>query len=64
MNNVDEESINMNSNYITDVDKDSINKGVYDDKGELIPGEVGRGGITNENENNIGVQTLEEDVGG
>ena len=39
----DEESINMNSNDITDVDEDSINKGVTKDGGELIPGEVGRG---------------------
>ena len=54
----------MNSDDITDVDKDSINKGVTNDEGELIPGEVGRGGITDENENNIDVPTLEEDVGG
>ena len=64
MNNGYEDSIDMNSDDITDVDKDSINKGVTNDEGELIPGEVGRGGITDENENNIGVTTLEEDVGG
>ena len=49
LNNGDEDSIDMNSNDITDFDKDSINKGVTDDEGELIPGEVGRGDITNEN---------------
>ena len=64
MNNVDEYSIDMNSDVITDVDEDIINKGVTDDKGEIIPGEVGRGDITDENENNIDVPTLEEDVGG
>ena len=63
-NDGDEESIDMNSNDITDVDKDSINKGVIDNKGELIPGNVGRVDITDENENNIGVPTLEEDEGG
>ena len=60
----DEESVDMNSKDITDVDENSINKGVTDDKGELIPGDVGRGDITDENENNIGSPTLEEDVGG
>ena len=54
----------MNSDDITDVDEDSINKGVADNEGELIPDEVGRGDITDENENNIYVLTLEEDVGG
>ena len=63
-NNGDEDSIDMNSDDITDVDEDSINKGVTDDKGELIPGEVGQGDITNENKNNTDVPTLEEDVGG
>ena len=58
-NNGDENSIDMNSDDITDVDKDSINKGVINDEGELIPGEVGRGDITNENDNNIDVPTLE-----
>ena len=62
-NDRDKESINMNRNDITDVDEDIINKGVTDDEGELIPGEVGQGDITDENENNIGVPTLEEDVG-
>ena len=41
--NEDEDSIYMNSDDITDVDEDSINKGVNDNEGELIPGEVGRG---------------------
>ena len=54
----------MNSDDITDADKDSINKGVTDDEGDLIPGEGGQGDTTDENENNIGVPTLEEDVGG
>ena len=63
-NDGDEESIDINRNDITDVDKDNINKGVTDVEGELIPDEVGRGDITDENENNIGVPTLEEDVGG
>ena len=63
-NNGDEDSIDMNSDDITNVDEDSINKGVTDDEGELIPGEVGRGDITDENENNMYVPTLEEDVGG
>ena len=64
LNNGDEDSIDMNSDDITDVDEDSINKGVTDDEGEIIPGEIGRGDITDENENNIDVPTLEEDVGG
>ena len=64
MNNGDEDSIDMNSNDITIVDKYSINKGVTDDKGEPIPGEVGQGDITNEKENNIDVPTLEENMGG
>ena len=63
-NNGDKNSINMDRNDIADVDKDNINKGVTDDECELILGEVGRGDITDENENNIGVTTLEEDVGG
>ena len=48
--NGDEESIDMNSDDITDADKDSIKKGVTDDEGELIPGEVGQGDTTDENE--------------
>ena len=39
----DEESIDMNSNDITDVDEDRINKVVNDAEGELIPGDVRRG---------------------
>ena len=44
-NDRDEESIDMKRNDITDVEEDSINKGVTDNKGELIPGDVGRGDI-------------------
>ena len=57
-NDGDEEFIDMNSNDITDVDEDRINKVVNDAEGELIPGDVGRGDTTNENENNIGALTL------
>ena len=45
-NDGDEESIDMNSKDITDVDENNENEGVTDDEGELIPGDVGRGDIT------------------
>ena len=63
-NDGDEESIDMKSNDVTDVNEDSINKGVTKNEGEIIPGDVGQGDITDENENNIGAPTLEEDKGG
>ena len=48
-NDGDEESIDMNRKYITNVDENNENEEVTDDKGEFIPGDFGQGDITDEN---------------